>query len=107
MTRGYFGKIFALFLMGMGIAVAQVSDSIPDTQIEPPEEPMEASRPIVKDTTNNFKRVKMDGIAAVVGDYVILNSDIEKTLIDLRNQGASAQDITHCGLGRISLKLPN
>ena len=98
MTRGLTGKILAVFLIGMGIATAQVRDSVPDTQIEPPEEPMEASQPITKDTTNNFKRIKLDGIAAVVGDYVILNSDIEKTLIDLRNQGASAQDITHCGL---------
>ena len=98
MTRGFVSTISALFLMGVGIATAQVRDSIPDTQVEPPEEPMEASRPIIKDTTNNFKRIKLDGIAAVVGDYVILNSDIEKTLIDLRNQGASAQDITHCGL---------
>ena len=98
MTRGYFGKIFTLFIVGIGICTGQVQDSIPDTQIEPPEEPMEASRPVIKDTTNNFKKVKIDGIAAVVGDYVILNSDIEKTLIDLKNQGASAQDITHCGL---------
>lgn len=52
----------------------------------------------VKDSTNNFKRIKLDGIAAVVGDYVILDSDIEKTLIDLKSQGASTEDITHCGL---------
>ncbi len=80
------------------VSWSQVKDSIPDTQIEPPEEPMVANRIYTKDTVNNFKRIKLDGIAAVVGDYVILNSDIEKTLIDLRNQGASAQDITHCSL---------
>jgi peptidyl-prolyl cis-trans isomerase SurA len=51
-----------------------------------------------RDTTNNFKKVKLDGISAVVGDYVILDSDIEKTLIDLRSQGASTEDITHCSL---------
>ncbi|NER09123.1 periplasmic chaperone for outer membrane proteins SurA [Muriicola jejuensis] len=50
------------------------------------------------DTVNTFKRIKLDGIAAVVGDYVILDSDIEKTLIDLRSQGASTEDITHCSL---------
>lgn len=44
------------------------------------------------------KRTKVDGIAAVVGDYVILDSDIEKTLIDLKNQGAATQDITQCQL---------
>ena len=51
----------------------------------------------VKDTTNT-NRVKLDGIAAVIGDYVILESDIDKTLIDLKNQGASTEDITRCGL---------
>ena len=53
---------------------------------------------VVKDSTNNFKKIKLDGIAAVVGDYVILESDIEKTLIDLRSQGASTKDITRCSL---------
>nr|WP_245224953.1 peptidylprolyl isomerase [Pseudozobellia sp. WGM2] len=50
------------------------------------------------DTIRNFKRVKLDGIAAVVGDYVILDSDIEKTLIDLKSQGVSTEDVTRCGL---------
>lgn len=52
----------------------------------------------VKDTTTSTTKVKLDGIAAVIGDYVILESDIDKTLIDLKNQGASTQDITRCGL---------
>ncbi|MCR9265776.1 MAG: peptidylprolyl isomerase [Flavobacteriaceae bacterium] len=52
----------------------------------------------VRDTTNSSNKVKLDGIAAVIGDYVILESDIDKTLIDLKSQGASTQDITRCGL---------
>jgi len=52
----------------------------------------------VTDSTVARKMVKLDGIAAVVGDYVILDSDIEKTLIDLKSQGASTEDITHCQL---------
>jgi len=52
----------------------------------------------VKDTTASTTKVKLDGIAAVIGDYVILESDIDKTLIDLKNQGASTEDITRCGL---------
>ncbi|WP_375323890.1 peptidylprolyl isomerase [Flagellimonas sp. GZD32] len=51
-----------------------------------------------KDTTASANRVKLDGIAAVIGDYVILESDIDKTLIDLQNQGASTEDVTRCGL---------
>ncbi|WP_240905117.1 peptidylprolyl isomerase [Flagellimonas oceani] len=50
------------------------------------------------DSTSNTKKVKLDGIAAVVGDYVILESDIDKTLIDLQNQGASTEDVTRCNL---------
>nr|WP_299074334.1 peptidylprolyl isomerase [uncultured Allomuricauda sp.] len=50
------------------------------------------------DSTSTTKKVKLDGIAAVIGDYVILESDIEKTLIDLKSQGASTEDITRCSL---------
>ena len=52
----------------------------------------------VNDSTTKRKMVKLDGIAAVVGDYVILDSDIEKTLIDLKSQGASTEDVDHCQL---------
>ena len=31
-----------------------------------------------KDSVNNFKPVKVDGVAAVVGDFIILDSDIDK-----------------------------
>ncbi|MEX0362494.1 MAG: peptidylprolyl isomerase, partial [Allomuricauda sp.] len=50
------------------------------------------------DSTEAVNRVKLDGIAAVIGDYVILDSDVEKTLIDLKSQGASTEDITKCSL---------
>lgn len=93
-------KIIAcLVFMGIcGYGFAQTdSIQLPDTNLEPPDLTVENSD-IKKDSTNNFKRVKLDGIAAVIGDYVILDSDIEKTLIDLRNQGASTEDVTRCGL---------
>lgn len=81
-------------------SVVAAQDSIPtvtDNEVEPIEAVAEATVS-KKDSSINFKRVKLDGIAAVVGDYVILDSDIEKTLIDLKSQGASTEDITHCGL---------
>ncbi len=70
---------------------SQDPEQLPDPQVEPPEEPTVTTQAAPM-------RVKIDGIAAVVGDYVILDSDIEKTLIDLKNQGASSEDITRCGL---------
>lgn len=93
------GAVFAaIWCTGLVIGHAQDSiPEIPDNQAEPMENIAEAT-PKKKDTTNNFKRIKLDGIAAVVGDYVILDSDIEKTLIDLKSQGAATEDITRCGL---------
>lgn len=52
----------------------------------------------IKDSTESTNRIKLDGIAAVIGDYVILDSDVDKTLIDLKSQGASTEDITRCSL---------
>ncbi|RDY57636.1 peptidylprolyl isomerase [Flagellimonas nanhaiensis] len=76
-------KVIVLTLMGtVGILTAQSTD---EALAE-------------KDTTSSANRIKLDGIAAVIGDYVILESDIEKTLIDLKSQGASTQDITRCSL---------
>ena len=63
-----------------------------------PDESEMADATGMNDSTLSGKKVKIDGVAAVIGDYVILNSDVEKTLIDLRSQGASTEDITHCQL---------
>ncbi len=95
-----FSKIWMpVLLLGLfTTARSQDINEITDTQIEPPETVKQADSGIKRDSTSPAGRVKLDGIAAVVGDYVILDSDIEKTLIDLRNQGASTEDITHCSL---------
>ena len=52
------------------------------------------------DLNNSIERnkIKIDGVAAVVGDYVILESDVDKTLIDLQSQGVSTQNIGRCSL---------
>ncbi|GAA0872006.1 peptidylprolyl isomerase [Gangjinia marincola] len=52
----------------------------------------------MSDSVVPFKRYKVDGVAAVVGEYVILNSDIQKMYADLEAQGASKEDITQCNL---------
>ena len=41
---------------------------------------------------------KLDGVAAVVGDYVVLDSDIDRTIIQLKAQGASLEGVTRCQL---------
>ncbi|MDU8885407.1 peptidylprolyl isomerase [Yeosuana sp. MJ-SS3] len=52
----------------------------------------------IADTTNSFKPIKVDGVAAVVGDYIILESDIDQTLQQLKAQGISTADVTRCQL---------
>ena len=47
---------------------------------------------------DSFKKIKIDGVAAVVGDFVILDSDIDKTLIDLQSQGVSTENLDRCNL---------
>ncbi|WP_430682204.1 peptidylprolyl isomerase [Maribacter halichondriae] len=86
----------AFFLTGM--LFAQETTEVPDTQIEPQEPVVETAMVVKKDTTRNFKKIKLDGIAAVVGDYVILDSDIEKTMIDIKSQGASMEGVNHCSM---------
>ena len=43
-------------------------------------------------------KIKVDGVAAVVGDYVILESDIDKTLVEMESQGMSTANINRCEL---------
>lgn len=88
----------ALLASGTFTGSAQVLDSIPDTQVEPPEEIIQQAYTEGNRQAPPRQRVKLDGIAAVVGDYVILDSDVEKTLIDLRNQGATEEDVDQCSL---------
>ena len=75
--------------------MAQDNLAVQDSQVEPPQSMDSLAQSEVKQA---FKRIKLDGIAAVVGDYVILESDIEKTLIDLKSQGVSDQDVNRCQL---------
>ena len=41
-------------------------------------------------------RVKIDGVAAVIGDFVVLESDIDKQFTQLKVSGVSTEDITRC-----------
>ena len=47
---------------------------------------------------DTIQRVKIDGVAAVIGDFVILDSDIDKQFTQLEAGGISTEDITRCQL---------
>ena len=67
-----------------------VTDS---TAIQPKVEVERAQVP-----AGEFQKYKVDGIAAVVGEYVVLDSDVDMMLKDLKSQGVSTADVTDCQL---------
>lgn len=82
-------KINFLLLIGMlagSFSFAQQYEVIEEVKAE------------VKSNQADQGRKKIDGVAAVVGSFVILESDIDKTLIDLKNQGIVASEISRCQL---------
>ncbi|PLB18032.1 MAG: PPIC-type PPIASE domain protein [Flavobacteriaceae bacterium FS1-H7996/R] len=50
------------------------------------------------DSTSTQNAKKVDGVAAVVGDYIILDSDVDKAYLQLQAQGVNTTDIKPCEL---------
>ncbi|MEM6684365.1 MAG: peptidylprolyl isomerase [Bacteroidota bacterium] len=88
-------SIYVLMLLVAFGMQAQETDDV--TMVS--EKTMTEAKTQVNDSAqSNTKRVKIDGVAAVVGDFVILESDVDKFLLDLKQQGVSSADLTKCGL---------
>ena len=67
-----------------------VTDS---TSIQPDAEVRE-----VEESKQGTQRKKVDGIAAVIGEYIILESDIDLMYKDMQSQGMSTSDVNDCNL---------
>lgn len=52
--------------------------------------------PEKKATTPQQKRQRVDGIVATVGDYTVLDSDIDKAFLEIEGSGGSVKEITRC-----------
>jgi peptidyl-prolyl cis-trans isomerase SurA len=59
---------------------------------------------VVKDTIKKSSRQKIDGIVATVGDYTVLDSDIDKAYLEVQSSGGSVKDITRCQMMETLLK---
>ncbi|MEZ7499219.1 peptidylprolyl isomerase [Flavobacterium sp. Arc3] len=75
---------FLFFLLLFSSTITRAQEIIRDSVITPAK----------KVQTN--QRQKIDGIIATVGDYIILDSDIDKSYLELSSQGNSVKDITRC-----------
>jgi peptidyl-prolyl cis-trans isomerase SurA len=70
---------------------------------------MAMAQEIIKETSTDIvkkvgsdKKQKIDGVIAKVGDYIVLDSDIDKSYLEITSQGGSVKDITRCQvLGKI------
>jgi peptidyl-prolyl cis-trans isomerase SurA len=51
-----------------------------------------------KDTLTPNRRFKIDGVIGVVGNYIVLESDIDKTYLELQQQGIAVSNISRCEL---------
>ncbi len=50
----------------------------------------------IKSSATIRKKQRIDGIIATVGDYVVLDSDIDKSFLEISGSGGSIKDITRC-----------
>ena len=50
------------------------------------------------DVPSDYKKQKVDAVAAVVGDFIVLESDVDKTYLQLEAQGVNVKDIESCQL---------
>jgi peptidyl-prolyl cis-trans isomerase SurA len=57
-----------------------------------------------KTVNTSGKKQKIDGIIATVGEYIILDSDIDKSYLEIEGQGGSVKDITRCQMMETLLK---
>jgi len=53
-------------------------------------------KPIEKDSVVSFKRFKAEGVSAVVGDFVILEFDIDKSYLEFEQNGVDISAIDRC-----------
>lgn len=77
-------KIITILLLTFSILISNAQEIIVDSV---------KVKPTPKSNSN---KIKIDGIIATVGDYVVLDSDIDKAFLEIQGQGGSVKDITRC-----------
>jgi peptidyl-prolyl cis-trans isomerase SurA len=73
--------IFLILLSNFVVYSQEIIKEIPTKSIE---------------KTNPSQRQKIDGVIAKVGDYIILDSDIDKSYLEISSQGGNIKDISRC-----------
>lgn len=91
-------KIFWLLFFSAVIVHAQ-NVVVPDsTGVVKDDESITLTSNQIKKDTVPFKRFKAEGISAVVGEYIILDTDIDKGYLEMKSQGISVDGVSRCQL---------
>lgn len=77
--------VLTFFLLLSALTFVNAQEIIKDSVVAP-----------AKEAAPSGKKMKIDGVVATVGDYLILDSDIDKGFLEITAQGGSTKDITRC-----------
>lgn len=91
-------KFLLVLLFSTAVMQAQVVLEPDSTGVVKSNDSLVVQQVMQRDTLKPFKRYKAEGVSAVVGEYVILDSDIDKAYVEMQSQGMSIEDITRCQL---------
>ena len=84
----YINKLYFInILYALSVFICANSQEIIKDKVE---------KKVVSKLSDSTNVIKIDGVAAVVGDFVILDSDIDKQFAQLEASGISTKDITRC-----------
>ena len=83
LTRGMY--------LALGLMLFTANNSVGQEIIEDKKE-----EKVVEEKVEQGKRMKLDGVAAVIGDYVVLDSDIDKRIEQSKAAGESLEGRSRC-----------
>ncbi|OOG65183.1 peptidylprolyl isomerase [Flavobacterium sp. A45] len=77
--------MLTLFLLFSTLTIVNAQEIIKDSVVA-----------VANTAAPSGKKLKIDGVVATVGDYIVLDSDIDKGFLEITAQGGSTKDITRC-----------
>lgn len=77
--------VLTFFLLFSALTLVNAQEIIKDSVVA-----------VTKQVAPSGKKMKIDGVVATVGDYIILDSDIDKGFLEITAQGGSTKDISRC-----------
>ena len=83
--------MLTLFLLFSTLTIVNAQEIIKDSVVA-----------VANTAAPSGKKLKIDGVVATVGDYIVLDSDIDKGFLEITASGGSAKDVSRCQvLGRL------